>query len=952
MADTDPRSRNMRAPLILRPVELTALGPGSTMAADREECVVPPPERLPADRRHNRPSLPLRPILMGAVAALVFGFVLDIGPWTAITGKLLGTADAQEVLLDAETATPSQADRAALRYFAREGDVERLEAELRRLRALYPDWEPPRDLLEPGGLDEDVQRAYALVGDQEVEAARQVLADRRRRDPEFEPPDRLMRLIELAEVRGELEEASDAGNYSLVLSLAAANEGLLTCNDVDALWRVAEAFVETDRPDRALDAYAYVISQCSDERVRASSLQKAAEALAPERVLELFELGSSEPASSPFGEARLGIVRAAVARGGEEEGEMVPQAYLDLLAEFARTGTNIDDAMLVGFYLFRTGFPAEAAQWFRFALDNGLGPDAAEGYILALRATGDREDAFLAREVAYQWREQTPELMEAYLDAMATLLSADERGQVSIEDVEQRSVDRFVPVVIEQRDAIGAQALGWYSFNTCQFIIAEEWFITSANWVPTEAAIFGLALTRLRLGDQEGFEAVVEEWGPLYESVRVLSRGEILDPADPVSVAENEVTGDVGGESVICDPVEREELRERIVDQDLGTNGPLVTTEAGSITAGSIPVRQLDSRPEGSERPAIPRRSVVIRPQPIEREENLLLKAQGAGPTPLPEQQSPIDPPLPRPEAARVAQPPAITPAGRNEDAGDDSIVRQRGLQEEPRLRDTRAENGPPRRLRVRDGETVSTVERRVRGGATTDLDREVRDIVSRPRSTPRPRAAPAGDATGGTAAQRALSARQFNRCIAITDEAIRNRTLTASDAAARGFCLLELRRPVEAAQAFKLAKLSARVGSSTRADAVYGSTLAALASNLTNEAAIEATRAPLSRARRTQLQIGILTQRALAANRDERYTEAVQYLDQRARIAPLQKDLMLLRGFAYLNAGDLSSAERLFDAVDRAASDPETRNAVNVIRERRLPPSFRNQINTSLNAN
>ena len=242
--------------------------------------------------------------------------------------------------------------------------------------------------------------------------------------------------------------ASEARNYNEVLRIAGANEAILTCEDVNSIWAVADAFANTGRPQRAFDAYTYVVNTCDDQGVRAASLQKAAEQLDPSFVTQLFALGANDEGGNDFSEAQLDIIRGAVARGGEQEGVQVPPEWLETLANFARTGENLDDAMLLGFFLFRQGLPAQAAQWFRFALDNGLGADAAEGYIIALRATGDREDEFLAREVAFQWREQTPELMEAYLDAMATILTADEFGQTSIDDVEQASVDRYVPVVI------------------------------------------------------------------------------------------------------------------------------------------------------------------------------------------------------------------------------------------------------------------------------------------------------------------------------------------------------------------------------------------------------------------------------------------------------------------------------------------------------------------------
>ncbi|MEM8552526.1 MAG: hypothetical protein AAGF45_09105, partial [Pseudomonadota bacterium] len=733
-----------------------------------------------------------------------------------------------------------------------------------------------------------------------------------------------------------------------------------------SIWRVAVAFANTGRTQRAFDAYDYVINQCVRQNERASSLQKAAETLDPALVTQLFALGQQEGGQNEFADARLDIIRGAVARGGTQEGVPVPVEWLELLAEFARTGQNLEDSMLVGFYLYRQGNAPEAAQWFRFALDNGLGSDAAEAYVVALRATGDREDEFLAREVAFQWREQTPELMEAYLDAMATILTADELGQTSIEDVEQTSVDRFVPIVINQRDPNGAQALGWYAFNTCQFIIAEEWFISSANWVPTEAAIYGLALTRLRLGDQAGFDEVVDEWGPLYRSVLALRTGEGIDPADPVTGDRDDPTNEVGVSSVICDPEERERLRVLIQQQqevDAQRNNVITTIEAGSLTSAPIHVRAITRRPDGMERPDIPRRSVVIEPRkPGPR--SLLHRIQAAVPTPTPTP-APVTP-VPVAPAPVTAPRRAVPPA-----AQTDSAVRRRALGAENPARATTPSDITERRrtLRLRDGQPVrpvqrrtevvtganrslptagATVQRRVRQGLPTtsarSVDDEVRAIANRPTRSSRRRSV-SSSVGGATSAQQALANRQFSRCLSITDRAIRRGRLSAEDATARGFCLLELRRPIEAAQAFQLARMSARFGSSAASDAVYGATLAAISANLTNEAAITAASGPMSRARRTETQINILTQRALAANQAEQHVAALYYLDQRNRIAPLQKDLMLLQGFAYQNAGDVRSARRIFRALNRSGRTADTQRAVFADNERLFPPPTRSTI-------
>ena len=54
-----------------------------------------------------------------------------------------------------------------------------------------------------------------------------------------------------------------------------ANPSLLTCADVDVLWRVGEAFAQSDRPIRAKDAYLYILNTCKDDAVRLATVQKA-----------------------------------------------------------------------------------------------------------------------------------------------------------------------------------------------------------------------------------------------------------------------------------------------------------------------------------------------------------------------------------------------------------------------------------------------------------------------------------------------------------------------------------------------------------------------------------------------------------------------------------------------------------------------------------------------------
>jgi Flp pilus assembly protein TadD len=132
----------------------------------------------------------------------------------------------------------------------------------------------------------------------------------------------------------------------------------------------------------------------------------------------------------------------------------------------------------------------------------------------------------------------------------------------------------------------------------------------------------------------------------------------------------------------------------------------------------------------------------------------------------------------------------------------------------------------------------------------------------------------------------------------------------------------MEADRPLEAAPAFQQA---AELGDARiRQEAAYGRTLAYLRKDLTAQASVAATDAPQSRQRNAELSATILAQRALAAFRDGRYVEAILALDDRARFAPEQNDLLILRGYSYLRLGRSTDAETIFRAVQRTGGSDE----------------------------
>jgi tetratricopeptide (TPR) repeat protein len=404
----------------------------------------------------------------------------------------------------------SQVDDSALRYFLQQGDVRRAQAEMQRLHRLYPNWEPPADLFDPNvPRPSDVQPIWDLYGAGDYAGARKAIADRQAAEPGWTPPADLENALAEAAERQRLLNAADIEQWETVLSIADASPSILTCDSIEVLWRVAEAFARTGSEQRSVDAEAYIMKNCPGAPVKVASLQKALQFLPIARVEELLAMAVDPPATDPaFDLVRLDIARRQVAAANADPAMMVSGEALARVAAAAQVASGAEDALLLGFYALGHDDPAGAVGWFQFALQHGGAAKAAEGYVLAMHALGRDVEA---EPIAYEWRNAGREVMAAYITAIAAALTSDAAAQV-----EQPLLNRFVRTVIEQRSPLGAQAVGWYAYNAEQPDVAADWFAASLDWHPSEVAAFGLGLSYRAMRDLATFRDVLRTWSALF----------------------------------------------------------------------------------------------------------------------------------------------------------------------------------------------------------------------------------------------------------------------------------------------------------------------------------------------------------------------------------------------------------------------------------------------------
>ncbi len=642
-------------------------------------------------------------------------------------------------------------DESALRYFASRGDKVRLQAEISRLQALYPNWVPPADPLAiPQNGDRQLENMWQLYSEGRYAELRRAIADRQTTESGWQPPADLLDRLDVAESRARLVNASDLKQYATVIDIAAQTPSLLTCAEIDMLWRVAEAFVETNRQQRGQDAYTYILKNCTDPAERVATIQKAAALLPYGSMQALLSLEKPADANGvrEFDSLRDDLARRFVADGNDDAKLEVAADYVSRVEKLAGQQGLASDALLLGWYHLRRNNEADAEKWFRMAHDKQDSAVASQGLALALIARKSPQEA---EDVMYKWRDDSKDATATYLAATANLMALQPPADLS-EDV----LGRIAAAIIEQKYVPTAQQFGWYARSLNQFQTAARWFETGLRWKPDdEPSAYGLAVTRQQLNDRAGVAEIQRLWAG--RSTRIATLNDTSD-------------------------VPR-------------SNAPLPAP--GSAT-----------EPAPAVLPAAPQ----VQSAPSER--NMALQPQTVAPA----------------RSTRVMQ----------------TVAVERG----------------PRQLR----------------GCSTTIDPT---------------------------------------------------RLSPGDALTRGWCLMDINRPMEAVKAFEAA-LASPVRKE-REDAAYGQSLAYLRAGLSNSAAVAATKAPQNRDRASELQVAILADRALAAFEGRRYREALIFLDQRAQLQQERVDLMVLRGYSYMNLKMYGDATRIFEAAAATGNRDATRGLADV---------------------
>ncbi|KPQ07562.1 MAG: hypothetical protein HLUCCA12_04000 [Rhodobacteraceae bacterium HLUCCA12] len=191
--------------------------------------------------------------------------------------------------------TPGQEDLRALLYYLDHDDQRSVQAEMRRLRAQFPNWTPPGDLDELRAQSQepeasaDVDAIWALIERGDYAEARALIDETRDAVPGWSPDADMLREIELNEGQRAFDEAVASGDHAAAVAAARRTPALMRCDRINNAWELAELYETAGQTDTAVATYRGVLGSCTAISDVVPTLEKADEVASDDQLTELFE---------------------------------------------------------------------------------------------------------------------------------------------------------------------------------------------------------------------------------------------------------------------------------------------------------------------------------------------------------------------------------------------------------------------------------------------------------------------------------------------------------------------------------------------------------------------------------------------------------------------------------------------------------------------------------------
>lgn len=410
---------------------------------------------------------------------------------------------------------------AALYYYARERQTDRVDAEIQRLQILHPGFVPPSDLYIVAAQDApDETELWTLFAADDFAGINAEIVRRKTEDPAWEPTADFSTKLARKRMVLQMREAWEKSDWKGVLSAASVVDPARE-DDIGVVWMMIDAWSGLGDRDALARTFRALLTRegagrLPDEHL-VVTLQKALRDFPSSEIRQLIAtLWPGTAGLAVTDTLQTDLVRKDIAEFNAIKDAPRPDANaVSMFAGQVRGSQRPEDLSLMGWFYLKVEQPADAEPFFRTAESVNPGPDSAKGLYLSLERQKKAAEAF---EFAAAHVEQLSDDPVFLMNVLSPRFGEPEKYQGQ-GDVTEETVRAYSTAIMETSSANHGEILGWYAYNSRQFAAAEAWFRQSAGWDVSADRIKGLALTFLRLDRRKDYLALKKEFADVYPDI-------------------------------------------------------------------------------------------------------------------------------------------------------------------------------------------------------------------------------------------------------------------------------------------------------------------------------------------------------------------------------------------------------------------------------------------------
>jgi cellulose synthase operon protein C len=208
--------------------------------------------------------------------------------------------------LPALSQTASFEDLRALRYYLQQNDANAAQAELRRLRGAFPQWQPPanlNDLLAPQAsatASVDEAEIWRRIERRDYSGARGLIDQSRGQVAGWTPPSEMLRVLELNEAQDAFDRATQSRDATAAIAVARRAPQIMSCERINNAWLLADMYVLSGQNPAAITTWRNTVQSCTSFGQMQPTLEKASAVASRAELADMFALARrANPAAQP-----------------------------------------------------------------------------------------------------------------------------------------------------------------------------------------------------------------------------------------------------------------------------------------------------------------------------------------------------------------------------------------------------------------------------------------------------------------------------------------------------------------------------------------------------------------------------------------------------------------------------------------------------------------------------